>query len=382
MKELKIGLLLLVCFSLSVVMHGCSSLGDAQLRGIRTAYNVSVQGGDNEELLLNLVRLRYNEAPTFLRVGSITSSMALDLGGEVGANFNQGALLYQLIPRWVFQPRVFGNFSQTPTTTYKPLKGEQYMKDLLAEIELDRLWYLLNSGWKADLLLGILVKSLDDFPVPAVQDPIEEADRYFYDRYFKMLHYLSKLQARRGVEFFYTERTQEQPAQILLELRLKNMTEIEEIGTLFTKEIPYTQTGNGMYIVTIALVHKEHSRITSSVHNNTYIVPVKLRSFLEVLSLLSWSVDIPEVDIRSGIAVPPAKGTILLASLTPGVISVKCDYVEGDVYIAANYKGNRFYVADNDLSSKKVFAFLGVLYSLQVSELKGDFPVLTLPVKR
>ena len=61
--------LLLLC----LLVTGCS-LGPRQLKGNRLGYNTSIQKSDNQELLLNLVRLRYMEVPNFMQVSSVTAS--------------------------------------------------------------------------------------------------------------------------------------------------------------------------------------------------------------------------------------------------------------------------------------------------------------------
>lgn len=52
---------LATCFVLSLATGGCASLGPAAIRWERTDYNVAIQETQNEQLLLNLVRLRYSE---------------------------------------------------------------------------------------------------------------------------------------------------------------------------------------------------------------------------------------------------------------------------------------------------------------------------------
>ncbi|MFQ5429466.1 MAG: hypothetical protein ACE5E1_04070 [Phycisphaerae bacterium] len=55
---------------------GCQ-LGPAALKIGHARYSDAVQRTAAEQLLLNLVRLRYREAPVFLEVGSISSSISL-----------------------------------------------------------------------------------------------------------------------------------------------------------------------------------------------------------------------------------------------------------------------------------------------------------------
>ena len=60
---------------LCLVLHGCqvSSYHALYGSGGRTAYNKAVQNTTNQELLLNLVRLRYSDTPYFLDVNNIQS---------------------------------------------------------------------------------------------------------------------------------------------------------------------------------------------------------------------------------------------------------------------------------------------------------------------
>jgi hypothetical protein len=49
-------------------------------------------------------------------------------------------------------------------------------------------------------------------------------------------------------------------------------------------------------------------------------------------------------------------------------------------YVAVQYRGWWFYVADDDPSSKATFTLLNILFSLQSETGKGKTPLLTLPI--
>jgi hypothetical protein len=49
-------------------------------------------------------------------------------------------------------------------------------------------------------------------------------------------------------------------------------------------------------------------------------------------------------------------------------------------FVAVRHRGWWFYIADDDQSSKKTFAFLNLVFSLQSASGKGGAPVLTLPI--
>jgi hypothetical protein len=55
-------LLSLGCLAV-LVIEGCTSLGATILRGERIDYNLALQQTNDEQMLLNLVRLKYRDTP-------------------------------------------------------------------------------------------------------------------------------------------------------------------------------------------------------------------------------------------------------------------------------------------------------------------------------
>ena len=69
-------ILILGLAMLMPAIEGCSYIGPNSLNVERRRYNDVIQKTNDEELLLNLVRMRYNDRPSFLSVNSITSSLS------------------------------------------------------------------------------------------------------------------------------------------------------------------------------------------------------------------------------------------------------------------------------------------------------------------
>ena len=57
---------------LLLFLTGCS-FGPSMMRANRLTYNDALQFTERQELLLNIVRLRYNEGPEFLATSSIST---------------------------------------------------------------------------------------------------------------------------------------------------------------------------------------------------------------------------------------------------------------------------------------------------------------------
>src|SRR6476646_7054321 len=75
-----VGSALALCLSLG----GCHALGPRQVPLDRFDYNTAVANSSNEQMLLNLVRLRYSEVPVFLALNSVLTQYVWT--GEVGVN--------------------------------------------------------------------------------------------------------------------------------------------------------------------------------------------------------------------------------------------------------------------------------------------------------
>ena len=71
-------LALAVVGALTLLSAGCQ-FGPTALKLSHTQYNQALQESSAEQLLLNLVRLRYGEAPVFLEVGSVSRRLGTDV---------------------------------------------------------------------------------------------------------------------------------------------------------------------------------------------------------------------------------------------------------------------------------------------------------------
>ena len=59
-----------------LLLSGCG-VGPSMMRADRLTYNDAIQFTERQELLLNIVRLRYNEGPEFLATNSISTQLPL-----------------------------------------------------------------------------------------------------------------------------------------------------------------------------------------------------------------------------------------------------------------------------------------------------------------
>lgn len=132
-----------VCFAAA----GC--MGSWAMRGTRLGYNKSVSHTGSQEMLLNIVRMRYGETPTFLDMPSVVSQTEASMvGGGEQAKATQG-----------FVEGAF-NLRDRPTITYAPRSGEDMaaslIKALKAEAILD-----ISPGNDTRMFLMTFVDSIN-----------------------------------------------------------------------------------------------------------------------------------------------------------------------------------------------------------------------------
>ena len=97
-------------------------LGKDTILGNGIEYNQAVQHINNQQLLLNLVRLRYREPTVFLRVEGVTSQLERGQSGGISLNILEGGFGNTL--------GLQGNVSlnESPTITYRVLQDEEFMR--------------------------------------------------------------------------------------------------------------------------------------------------------------------------------------------------------------------------------------------------------------
>ena len=112
----------LLCVTL-VLIAGCNSFGPTTISRDRFDYSGALAKSWKNQMLLNLVKMRYLDLPVYLEVGQIVSgySVQTDLvaAGQV-ARTGAGDTFLGLGAR--------GTFTDRPTITYTPLPGRNSSK--------------------------------------------------------------------------------------------------------------------------------------------------------------------------------------------------------------------------------------------------------------
>jgi hypothetical protein len=406
-------LLLVTCVSLSA--SGCQ-IGPRALKVGHAGYANAARRILDEQLLLNLVRLRYRESPIWLDVTSISTQFEFDSSGEVRGTLNEnvgrnGAL----------NPDSLGltgsiGYSERPTISYNILGGEDFLKRILKPFSVEGVSLLAESGWRADRVFRLTVERMNGLrnapqasgPTPSYVPryrPFLEAAHLIQDL---VRGHLIELEvdtrfenigdpvsfenvegdmlvdaAKIGAEFMAVDGgtkmvlTQEQRVLII---RFTQRAQASPEAARLQELLALDESRIRFDIVDPADGDFDPIEMREGLNN----ISLRTRSFMGVLYYLSHAIEAPPEDIAYG----PVTQTI-----DEDGQAFQWQELLGDVFVvhhsenrpkkaavAVPYRGNWFYIAEDDKSTLSTFALLNQLASLQAGGEQGPSPVLTLPV--
>lgn len=346
-----------------LLMAGCARIGPGIIQAGGNDYNIAMQNTRDEQMLLNLVRLKYRDTPFFLEIGSVSSQFKLTSEASLSASFSE-----QQIPEAAGLGAKL-NFVEQPTITYTPLQGNEFVERLLTPVSLDKILLLTNSGWSISRVLRLCAKQINQLPnAPSASGPTPEHAPEFKD--FKQLAALLRnMQEKNLVRLGYTDTGK----------RTKPVLMITQAGSAdpdvnrFRALLDLNESVNTYPLIT-----------GNSQQKSPHAIYITTRSLLGIMSYLSHSVRVPSRDERLG--------TVTLThddqgknfdwnELTNGLFSVEtADRDPTLASVSTHYRSVWFYIDDRDLDSKSTFSLLTQLFSLQAGNAEGIAPVLTLPV--
>ena len=149
--------LILVSCGLILFTTGClhPKIGPQSIPRDRAAYSSGLADSWKEQMLLNIVKLRYIDPPAFVDVSSITTGYSLTQNASVGAQVNTpGATTQENLG-------VSASLGYTPTITYSPLTGSAFIQGLLTPLPPTMVFGAIQNGIPADLILLNVVISIN-----------------------------------------------------------------------------------------------------------------------------------------------------------------------------------------------------------------------------
>lgn len=330
---------------------GCSTMGPQSIPRDRQGYSYAIGESWKEQTLLNIVRLRYADAPVFLDVSSIVASYAAE--GQV-----DGSVTFP--PHDSATPTLggYGRFTTKPTISYAPLTGDKFAQSLLRPIAPASVFQMIQAGYPADFILGATTRAINGHYNRSSGVNARQADADFTELTDRLRH----VQRAEGLGMRIERR--ENGDATLLFFRGQAEPQLDQEVARVRELLGIRKS-------------PEFNLVYGATARNDTEIALLTRSMLEILLDFSNCVDVPPEHIAQGRAFagyPPGQSDAprRLATIHSG------ERAPEDAYAAVRYRNTWYWVDDTDMNSKRAFAFMMVFFSLAETGTSAPAPVLTI----
>lgn len=350
---------------------GGFGLGPAKLAPTRIDYNVAIEKSNNEEMLLNLVRMKYFEQPLFLQVGSVASSFSYNLSGGFSATLPEHHSVADGAYN-VYTPNLSGQYSDSPTVTYTAFQGQAYAQQFLADMDFDRFITLYKAGWDIGYLMPILFARFGTI------DHAYDAHRGFmpehHARFLKLTSLMRRIDNRGDLDILKVSLGDNATATVM-SMDFSDQGEARAVQGLIGYDLGIQRTQAGRYHSTFKIVPANMLRSNMGrAADGLPVVPLRLRNCLRAIDYVAQGILVPREHADSGRAVD-------LRTQFRGLCAIVASRDKpAEAYVAIRHDDMWFAIDNDDTRSKEVFQLLMNIFSLQSADPPKTTPVLTLPI--
>lgn len=406
----------------SCLTGGGCAFGPRVLEKTHGRYNEAVRRVDEEQLLRNVVRMRYNETPLELNVSSIAAQYELDGGAEARPFFdvpNPAGSTFRPFTRVL--PDVSVSGSNRPTITLVPGDTGDAVQRFLTPISTDTLVFLFQTSWPVATVTRLWVERMNGVPNASSASGPPQCTVPDFGRFRRVADLLQAVRDQKfatirpedhGVEVGGPLPSASLSAAAMVDA-VKNGLEYRlrldgESWSLVRKEQRLMVEVNPAAIARpeidelTALLNLRPRQRRYEIEVAPGIVPdpmlfpgpprteleLSTRSTSQVYFYLANGVEVPTEHLASGVAVSAIGPDGLVFDsrvVTQGLFEVHAcagHKPPPTAYVAVKHRGYWFYVDDRDQASKATLALVLQVSRLDFARQQPAAPFLTLPVGR
>ncbi len=395
---------------------GCA-LGPDSVRESRLQYNEAVQTTTEQEMLLNVVRLRYTDTPSSLSVASIADQQEIISGLKVIPFFAPAGAgpITDYSTRML--PQVEVSHAKRPTLSYTPLDDREFTRRLFTPLSLESASHLARTTWPIATVFRLWLENLNWISNAQTASGPTPRGVPDYERFLAGIAALQRLQDRNQMAVFYRDRLeplsdelpQADPTSAAAAIQAaKADLELRRCGTgwhvVRRRQQPVLRIGHipdeDPDLVTFCSAFQlDRTRRKFDLVKDTVdpflegatvtgldVLDLETRSLLQVLFFLAHGVDVPPCHVASGEApmtVGPDGTVFEWHRVLAGLFRV-C-HASGKkpppcARVTIRYKGYWYYIDERDRDSLSTFSLVVQLARLELGTMEGSGPVFTLPI--
>ncbi len=407
---------LLALSLLPVLAAGCSVFGPRALEANRLQYNEVIKKTTEEQLLLNIVRLRYTDTPSSLAVSAIAAQF------EVAKSFGLTPLFVasgaEVARTWAaVLPQLGISGADRPTFSLTPLDDQEFTRKLFTPLPLDGIIYLAKTTWPIATVFRLYLENLNWVPNAQSASGPTPRSAPVYREFLDGVRGLQALQDRGQVVFRVEERAEVQGSPLPAgSVTARDVVEAAKSGYEYRLDDAGTWTllkkstqpvllvdpvaADSADMRDVARAFKLKAGLTRfpitqesfSPFPATYPkegvtgIDLETRSLLQALYFVSHGIEVPVEHTTAGLVTvtqEPGGAPFDWRQVTDGLFrvrSVKGDTRPATAHVGVPYKGYWFYIDETDQDTKSTFSLLVELSRLDLAGKPGPGPVPTLPI--
>lgn len=340
--------------TMTALLAGCHSIGPKTMDRDQLDYGQSVGDNWKNQMLANIVKIRYADMPVFVDVGSIVSGYSLETLVSASAGFGNsftGGDTQGL--------SAGGRFTDRPTITYMPKTGDDYLRSLLSPVEPKNLLALIQAGYNAELLFTWSVESVNGVKNYSTFS----GGKFDADPEFQEFTGLMREMQTTGVAAWEFKSQPDSMHDVLLVIRNENMSDAIKSKRHRINDILQLDGGRSQYRVVYAPFNVGPDTLA-----------LQTRSIVQMLSSMAGFVDVPAEMLNTSM---PGFDTSRIQSRPFHVKSAK-DRPDR-AYAEIKYQDYWYWIDETDIDSKRVFVMMLFLTTLTNRVDSNVGPLLTIP---
>jgi hypothetical protein len=395
---------------------GCA-LGPRSIEQTRLRYNEAIKVTSEQQLLLNIVRLRYIDSPSSLSITAIAQQQEIVAGLKAIPFFTSAAAGDIGSYSGTVLPGVEFSGASRPTLSYTPIDDQEFTRRLFTPITLEGMAYLGKTTWPLATVFRLYLENLnwvsnaETASGPTPREPPDYAQflagiqalQRLHDRSAAVLHNEEREEratdgvpgsdgtpaaaveaVKAGLEYrkddkdrWTVVKKRQQPV-----LRLGRVADDDPDLLLFCRAFKLNPKKRTFDLTS----EKLDPFLAGAPADGLDVLDLETRSLLQVLFFVSHGVTVPPCHVVSGIApqtVEPDGRVFDWDQVLTGLFKVS--WAEGKkpppcAHVAVRYCGYWFYIDKRDRDTMATFHLLGELSRLELAAKVGNAPILTLPL--
>jgi hypothetical protein len=396
---------------------GCT-FGPHALERTRLPYNEAVKTTSEEQLLLNIVRLRYVDTPSSLGVATIAAQFERTQSVAATPFYTAAAAGMLGTYRGTVLPQASLSGADRPTFTLTPLDDQEFTRRLFTPQTLEGVIYLAKTTWPIQTVFRLYLENLNWVSNAETASGPTPKQAPVYADFLRGMDLLQTMQDRKMIVISQEDRSEPiggpLPAERVTAREIvesaKNGHEYrkDEQGDTWTlvKKSPHPVLNvhpaavNSPEMLEFARIFRlkpGQKRYDITMEELTPFpvtyppegvtkIDLETRSLLQALYFVAQGIEVPPEHLARGLVTVTLDETgqpFDWQQVTRGLFHV-C-WAAGkkpppDAHVAVQYKGYWFYIDERDQDTKATFSLLLEMSRLELQGKDSRGPLLTLPL--